>query len=144
MSNERFVRWQGNALAQFSAAVALLSGLAVAGLGFLFSLLRDRTFAPAGCYAALFVLAVACFFVAAAAGVTVMITRLLDFRLTARKVRNVTDEPLTFFETDATGYGKATWRLFWLLTISFAVAMVCSVIVLSHVYLGSVIGAIAS
>src|ERR1043165_7997960 len=106
MSNERFVRWQGNTLAQFSAALSLLSGLPIAGVGFLFSLLRDAKFAPTGCYAALFLLALASFFVAFAAGVAVLITRLLDFRLTARKVRNGIDEPLTMFGTGASGYGR--------------------------------------
>jgi hypothetical protein len=139
MSDERFIRWQGNTLAQFSTALSLLSGLALAGLGFLFSLLRDPKFAPTGCYAALFLLALAGFFVAAAAGVLAVITRLLDFRLTARKVRNNPNEPLTIFGTDSSGYGKVTWRLFWVLLISFGVAVVCSVIVLSRVYLGSIV-----
>src|SRR5437588_7737060 len=105
MSNDRFVRWQGNTIAQFSAALSVLSGLAVAGLGFLFSLLRDEKFAPIGFYAALFLLALTAFFIAAAAGMAAVITRLLDFRLTARKIRGGTEEPLTLFGTDSSGYG---------------------------------------
>lgn len=110
-------------MAQLSAALSLFSGLAVAGLGFLFSLLRDKDFIPAGWYAVIFLIALVAFFVAAASGIAAMITRLIDFRFTAQKVRNnFVEEPLTLFGTDASGYGKATWRLFWTLVISFSVA----------------------
>ena len=145
MSNERFIRWQGNTISQLSTALSLLSGLAVAGLGFLFSLLGEVGFAPTGCYALLFLVALVAFFVAGVVGVAAVITRLLDFRLTARKVReDVTQEPLTFFGTDASGYGRATWRLFWVLASSFAVGVVCSAVVLFRMYLGRIVHAVCS
>lgn len=137
MTNERFVRWQSQTMAQLSTALSLLSGLAVAGLGFLFSLLREQGFAPTGYYALFYLATLAAFFVASLAGITAVITRLLDFRLTARKVRNgSTDEPLTMFGTTASGYGKATWRLFWALVVSFTVGVLAGAAAISHVYLG--------
>lgn len=143
--NERFVRWQGNTMAQFATALSLLSGLSIAGLGFLFSLLREKTFSPSGCYAALFLLALGTFFIASISGIAAVITRLIDFRLTAKKVRQrEIEEPLTFFGTDASGYGKATWRLFWALVVSFSVAVVLSSVVILHVYLKGVIDAIST
>jgi len=67
------------------------------------------------------------------------------FRLTARKVREgEQDEPLTFFGTDASGYGKATWRLFWTTVISFAVGVVGAVVVISDAYLRRIVEAIGS
>jgi hypothetical protein len=141
---DRLVRWQGNTIAQLSAALSLFSGLSIAALGFLFSLLRDPRFAPRGADAVVFLVALLGFFVSTVAGVAAVITRLLDFRLTARKVReSKTEEPHTFFGTDASGYGRATWGLFWVLVIAFAVGVVGAVIVLSREYLGPVVHSIA-
>lgn len=143
LTNERFVRWQGHTMAQLSSALSLLSGLSVAGLGFLFSLLREKDFLPAGGYALLFLIALAAFFVASATGIAAVITRLIDFRLTARKVRQGDiEEPLTFFGTDASGYGKATWRLFCALVVSFSVAVLLASVVISHIYLKGIFDAV--
>lgn len=142
-SNERFVRWQSRTMEQLSSALSLLSGLSVAGLGFLFSMLREQDFLPTGFYAMLFIFAILAFFVASAIGIAAVITRLLDFRLTAQKVRrDGLEEPLCFFGTDASGYGKATWRLFWALVISFSLAVVSASIVVSSVYLQRVVNAV--
>lgn len=105
-------------------ALALISALAAGGLSLTLSLVRDKDFQPAGRDAAVFLVGVAGFFVVLAAGIGAVVTRLLDFRLTAQKVRaGDAAEPLTLFGTDATGYGKATWRLFWTLLVSFAIAV---------------------
>jgi hypothetical protein len=141
---ERFVRWQSNTIAQLSAALSLFSGLSIAALGFLFSLLRDPEFVPRGAYATVFLVALFGFFLSTVAGVAAVITRLLDFRLTAKKVRDSAgEEVLTFFGTDASGYGRATWRLFWVLVVAFAVGVLGAVVVLSRVYLGTVVNSIA-
>lgn len=130
-------------MAQLSTALSLFSGLSVAGLGFLFSLMREEDFLPTGCYALLFLVALFAFFVASATGIAAVITRLVDFRLTARKVRNGDiNEPLTFFGTDASGYGKATWRLLWVLVVSFSVAVLLASVVIAHVYLKGIIDAV--
>ncbi len=140
MTNERFVRWQGHTMAQLSTALSLLSGLSVASLGFLFSLSRERSFLPTGCYALLFLVALGAFFIASASGIAAVITRLIDFRLTARKVRKEDiKEPTPFFGTDASGYSKATWRLFWVLVISFSIAVLSASIAISSVYLRRII-----
>lgn len=129
-------------MAQLSTALSLLFGLSVAGLAFLFSLLREKDFSPEGWYATLFLVALASFLVASTTGIGAVITRLIDFRLTASKVRNgEVEEPLTLFGTDASGYGKATWRLFWTLIISFAVAVFLAAVVIANVYLRGIINA---
>ncbi|MCU0924839.1 MAG: hypothetical protein MUF44_02015 [Hydrogenophaga sp.] len=127
-------------MAQLSTALSLLSGLSVAGLAFLFSLLRENDFSPEGRYATMFLLALAAFLIASTAGIAAVITRLIDFRLTASKVRGgIVEEPLTLFGTNASGYGKATWRLFWVLTISFSVAVLLATVVIASVYLRGIL-----
>jgi len=65
--------------------------------------------------------------------------------LTARGIRSgVGVEPLTLFGSDTTGYGSATWRLFWTLVVSFAVAVTSTAIVLARLYLGRIVDAIVS
>ena len=125
MSNDRFVRWQTHTLSQLSTALALISGLSVGGLGLCLALLREKDFNPTGRYAIVFLVVLACFLISSVAGVGVVITRLLDFRLTARKVRDgKTEEPLTIFGADASNYGRMTWWLFWLMVIFFFAAVI--------------------
>lgn len=126
-------------MAQLLTSLALLSGLLIGGLGFLFTLLRDKDFAPICIYAFSFLAGLVAFFIASAAGVAAFITRLLDFRLTAQKVRRGGNdiEPLTVFCSDASAYGKAAWRFFWILCISFLVAVLLTAVSLTKVYLVS-------
>lgn len=44
MTDTRYIRWQGLAITQFSVAVALISGLSVAGLGLGLTLLQNKEF----------------------------------------------------------------------------------------------------
>lgn len=142
MANERFIRWQGNTITQLSTTLSVLSGLSIAGLGFLFSLSREASFKPTGCIAAAYLIAVAAFFLASLAGCAALITRLLDFRLTASRVRGGgSEDPLTLFGTTASNYGKATWRLFWLLVTFFLIGIVLASTSISYVYLGEIIHA---
>lgn len=143
MTDRRFVRWQGRTIKQLSTALALFSGLAVGGLGLTLTLAREPNFKPIGFDAATFLVGVAAFFVAAAAGIGAVVTRLFDFRLTARQARSgQMPEPLTLFGSDATAYGRATWRLFWTLLGSFAIAISATTIVVARVYLGRIVDAI--
>ena len=128
MTDPRYIRWQGLAIAQFSVAVALISGLSVAGLGLGLSLLQNKEFLlPAvlrPCFAASLALLLCAAFLSCAA----VVTRTLDFRLTARKVRKDTkptyDKPLTIFRASADDYGSATWRLFWSSCVTFTLGVV--------------------
>lgn len=128
MADDRYNRWQGHAIAQLSVAVALISGLSVAGLGLGLSLLQNENFQPSAPFKctffwSLFLLLFAAFFSCGAA-----ITRLLDFRLTARKVRKDKnpkyDRSLTIFWLSSDAYSRITWRLFWLGCISFMLGVV--------------------
>jgi hypothetical protein len=110
-------RWQGLAIAQFSVAIALISALSVAGLGAGLSLLQNEKFPLTGWWKCTFMLSQLFFVIASFLSCAALITRTLDFRLTARKARKNQqadyDRPLTIFCCDSEGYGRATWRLFW-------------------------------
>ncbi|MGV2459727.1 UNVERIFIED_CONTAM: hypothetical protein QO022_14430 [Pseudomonas aeruginosa] len=144
MGNERFVRWQEQTISQLSTALALFSGLSVGALGFLFSLLQDTSFKPTGILALLFCIAFLSLLVASISGSAAVVTRLLDFRLTAQKLRKTNNDPLTLFGTDASRYGKATWILFWVLLVSFTIGILLSSVVIGVFYLASIFCAINS
>jgi len=119
MASERYVRWQGLAITQLSVAVALISGLSLAGIGAGLSLLQRPEFVLVGAFKAFFALSLFLFVVAAFSSCGAVLTRLLDFRLTARKARG--KPSLQIFARDSDAYGRATWRLFWCSCISFLV-----------------------
>lgn len=123
MADDRYNRWQGFAISQLTVAVALISGLSVAGLGLSVSLLKEPTFRLTDPYRCLFALSVFLLLATAVLSCGAVVTRLLDFRLTARKLRkekhsNYT-KSLTLFGIDAETYGRLTWKLFWSSCVSF-------------------------
>jgi hypothetical protein len=126
MANERYIRWQGLGIAQLSVAVALVSGFSVAGLGAALSLLQSATFQLSGPFSCSFVFSLFLLLAASFCSIGAVITRLLDFRLTARKVRKDTDpnydKPLILFRCNSEQYGCATWRLFWASCLCFVIA----------------------
>jgi len=128
MSDNRYNRWQGLAIAQLTVAVALISGLSVAGLGAGLSLIQNENFVLNGWWKCAFALSQAFFIIAAFLSCAAVITRLLDFRLTARSVRKQQnpnyDKPLTIFGYDSEKYGRATWLFFWPSCISLTLGAV--------------------
>ena len=132
MADDRYNRWQGLAIAQLSIAVALISGLSVAGIGVGFSLLQNKEFLLAVQFKYVFAASLLLLLIAALLSCGAVITRLLDFRLTARKVRKATkqtyDKPLNIFGLGPDCYGRATWGLFWASCLMFVVGMVLLVL----------------
>ncbi len=124
--SQRYNRWQGLAIAQTSVAVALLSALSVAGLGTALSLLQNKAFVAALQCKFAFALSFVLFFTCAISCCLVVITRLMDFRLTARTVRKRSNleykKSLTIFWLTSDKYGKLTWFFFWCACLSLALA----------------------
>lgn len=133
MADEKYNRWQGLAIAQLSVAIALISGLSVAGLGAGLSLLQNNEFVLEPPYKCIFAVSLLLLLIAAFLSCAAVITRLLDFRLTARKVRKKQlpeyNKSLTLFGFDSEAFGRATWRLFWssctLFTLGVILVVVC-------------------
>ena len=111
------------AIAQLSVAVALISGFSVSGLALAMLLLLNKSFSPPGAYSTLFAWSFPLLLLAAVSSSSAVISRLLDFRLTARKVRKeqkpTYDRSLTLFWLGPDAYGRLTWFLFWLGCLSF-------------------------
>lgn len=137
---ERFIRWQAHMTTQMSVVLGLLGILSVGGLGLCFSLMQAPSFRPNGYYAIAFVLGLAALFVAAVAAIGATITRLLDFRLTKRKVRRGgAARPPRQFGSDAREYGRATWRLLWCALLSLGVAVLLLTFAVASPYLRDVL-----
>lgn len=133
MTSSRYNRWQGLAIAQFSVAVALITAFSAAALSVGLSLLQNKDFPLSPSLhlwfaGSLLLLLCAAFFSCGA-----VVTRTLDFRLTARKVRKDTSldyaNSLTIFGVGPDSYGRASWRLFWAsclaLSSGVAILVVC-------------------
>ena len=93
-----------------------------------FSLLQNKEFLPSGLFKSFFAWSFVLLVVAALFSCAAVITRLLDFRLTARKVRKEQksnySRSLTIFRIGPDAYGRATWGLFWLSCVSFVLGVV--------------------
>ena len=105
-------------MAQLSVAVALINGLSLSALAVGFSLLQNTNFRPGGKRGLAFTLSFPLLLLAAFLSSGAIISRTLDFRLTARKVRKKQhadySRSLTLFGLGPECYGRITWTLFWL------------------------------
>jgi hypothetical protein len=138
MSDDRYNRWQGLAIAQLSVAIALLSSLSVAGLGVGLVLVRDKEFMQGLQLKCAFAGSMALLFLAAFCSCSSVITRTLDFRLTARKVRKARkpaySRSLTICGLGPEAFGRLSWGLFWLSCLSFTIGSVLLIIAVSTRY----------
>jgi len=138
MTNSRYNRWQGLAIAQFSVAVALVTVFSGAALGVGLSLLQIKEFPLPPSLHLWFAGSLLLLLFAAFLSCGAVVTRTLDFRLTARTVRNVKSpacpNSLTIFGVSSDGYGHATWRLFWGSCITLFGGVVLLVVCIGNAY----------
>lgn len=115
--NDALVRWETIRREQLGVATTLLFGLASAALGFCGSLLSAEHAVFGGCGTCFYLLATGTFFVTVLLSIAVTITRLLDFRLTARKLRlegrGEKGAVIDRLESVTRSLGRCTWRLFY-------------------------------
>lgn len=110
--NDRFIRWQEYRISQLGFSINLFLGFSVASMAFVISLLLGNGKGNAELKCVLVAWAVSSLF-----GCVSTITRLLDFRYTAQKIRNPTAAN-TFL---AAHLGKVTWGSFWGQVVLYAV-----------------------
>lgn len=136
--DQRFIRWQSQTIAQLTFAINLFAGLSVAAFGVGVSLMREPSFSPSPCYALVYLGSLAFLGISTLTGVAATLTRLLDFRATARTVRLRqkvgTPTDVAFAGDEAKALGKATWRFFWALLLTFLLGIGGLTIVLFSVY----------
>lgn len=138
MAETRYNRWQGLAIAQFSVAIALISGLSISGLAVAFSLLQNKDFTPTGCIKHTFAASLLPLLFAAVFGAGAVVSRTLDFRLTARKARKDQDSnysrKLTCFGLGRDCYGRISWILFWLACLALFAGVTLLVVSIAATY----------
>ena len=138
MADTRYNRWQGLAIAQLSVAIALVSGLALSALAVAFSLLQNKEFTPDGKIKCAFALSFPVLIVAALSAAGAVISRTLDFRLTARSIRKGQDETYsrkpTWFHLGPDCFGRITWSLFWLACLLLLVGITLLVVSIAATY----------
>lgn len=120
----RFVRWQSYTMAQMSVVLALLGALSLSAFGYSVALAQDAEFKPIGWQAYAYIAAALSFLIACLASVVANLTRLLDFRLTARKARGRDGDPEGAFGLDSNAFGKATWALVWITTATLTLGII--------------------
>src|SRR5437764_1148008 len=87
-SNDRFVRWQGYALAQLTFTINLFFATALAVLGYDLSVASTFRAASTDWIPCCLLVSSGLLSASLVAGIGAVISRLFDFRLTARKVRS--------------------------------------------------------
>ena len=125
-SDERFVRWHGYTMAQFTAVLVLLSGLSVSALGAGIALLNISPVSQLGVHSLAFGLGMLFFVMTIVLTLLAAISRAIDFRLTARKVRGRLDR--TLFGWDDKKFGHVSWFLCWSAIVIFLFGVFISVI----------------
>lgn len=102
--NERFVRWQEYRISQLGFSINLFLGFSVASMAFVINLLLGDGKGNTELKCVLVAWAVSSLF-----GCVSTISRLLDFRYTAQKIR----KPTAINGFLAAHLGKVTWGSFW-------------------------------
>lgn len=135
---EFFIRWQGRSLDYLSYAVNLILTLSIAGIGFEAKLLSEESFVPSGNAKYFFMLSIAAFLLAGAAGFACIMNRIKDFRDTAaiarKKSKDEYDAELENLRNLVGMLGKSTRRYFKWQSALFCIAVMLLVISLSIMY----------
>jgi hypothetical protein len=137
-SDSRYPRWQASAMGQFTLAIALISTLSVSAMGAGLSCLRDDKFVPLGWWKCAFSSALLLFVFATLLCLAAVISRWLDFRLTARKVRKSQNsdynKSLTILGCGPDEFGELSKGIFWYGLISFLLGTLLLVLCVASVY----------
>ena len=127
MATDRYIRWQSYTISQLTFALNLFFGMSAGSLAFAFTLIKDKEFILTGCPRLFFQISLISLCVAILTSCGAVVSRLLDFRFTARKIRS--DETANNEESGVYNYkskilGNLTWRLFWLQLASLSIGLV--------------------
>jgi hypothetical protein len=125
--DDRFTRWQRRTIEQLGFSINLVLTLAWGTLGYTVAT-YDKT-SSACMLKFAFVLASVLLLCAVFFGIAASLTRLYDFRLTARKIREEEEVEKSRLGAITERLGSCTWFLFWAETVAFALG-VCAVVAL--------------
>lgn len=103
---ERYVRWQGYRTTQLSFSINLFLGFAVASLAYAINLKLNGTPFPANTLEPV----ILAWSASALFGCTATVSKLMDYRYTARKIKYGSSG----YKTAAKVFGYITWASFWI------------------------------
>lgn len=109
---ERYIRWTDYRVNHLSYSINLFLGFAVASLAYAINLKVEGKLATCALDASLIIFGVSALF-----GCLATVTKLLDYRYTARKIK----DGGAFNEFMAEHIGAFTWAFFWLQLAIYAV-----------------------
>ena len=112
---ERYVRWQNYRITQLSFSINLFLAFAVASLAYAINLKINNV---SGVIIVELYCSIYWWSASFALGVLATVSRLLDFRYTAIKIKEIKDGD-TFNAFMAQWCGKITWGAFWVQLISY-------------------------
>lgn len=127
----RYIRWQGLSIAQFTVAISLLSAWSAGAMVYGVSVLRGPDLAHHVCSRGWLIGSIVVLLISSALSFLAVVSRTLDFKLTARKVRKTVlakrgcqyAKPLVFLSLSSDDYGRITWFLFAVSALLFAAGM---------------------
>lgn len=128
MNDKRYIRWQRYTISQFTFALNLFLGLAVGALAFAAVLIKDESFVVDSCQKLFFFVGLVGLCMSVIAGCAAVVSRLMDFRLTAQKIRKglkgVKDNELGVYSYKTKLLGRLSWRLFWFELVTFGIGLI--------------------
>lgn len=139
---ESSIRWQGRTIEQFGYSLNLILGLSVAALGFETTLVLNNSFSRAGWQTRLFSLSASFLVISIALGLWCVITRLRDFRITAKIARKREDGAskveLLPLRISSRRFGEQTWQLFWGQIVTFGLGLLLLLVIIVPMLFGNV------
>lgn len=128
INRESSVRWQGRTIEQFGYALNLVLGLSVTGFGYETTLLFNKEPVLSEWQSCLLKTSLLLFFISSAVALWCIITRLRNFRLTAKIARNreggASELELQPERIKSKELGRITWLLLWWQIGGFAAGIV--------------------
>ncbi len=124
---DQFIRWQGHTIAQLTFAINLFFGMSIGSLVFAVTLIMDEDFLLSGYPKLFFQISLFLILLAVFSGCAAVVSRLLDFRFTARKIRlgeACNRQVSGVYKYRSKMLGKITWRLFWFQLFMLGVGLV--------------------
>jgi hypothetical protein len=91
--DDKYHWWKQIAVDQLSYSINLILTFAIAGLGYCFTLLKDKDFVPSHCAKGTMILSLIALALSAISGFVCNLIRLLDFRATARRAAKHQEAP---------------------------------------------------
>lgn len=121
--HERFAQWRERTRTQLGLAIQFFTALSAAGVAFIISMIRDTTFNPQGKERGVALAALSLLLIAVISGSVAVVTRLLDFRYTAQKIR-ACEEDQPWLKKNIDFVSRLTWFFLWVMLITLLLGII--------------------